>query len=487
MNLKHSLQILLANKYITPASLAAIAVFTITFVALYIPPYIGMADNGDYFRILYSNGIYFSNPNYDNYYLGYFIKEYGLFQYFNENQTMLISSQIIFIKLAIFINKLFYSDSTFDIRFQSAIFLVLYTVTIYYFVAALTSKLTKNRGYIVSLIVVIVFADTGYTAYFNSFFSESIVLIFLLLFTTFCYFLYLKRYNDYWLLVLIMISGIFLTTSKQQNAPIGIIIAVVGIFLLILYKPLTKKLLVMATMSILFFTGVFTYAAISDEFENINKIHAMTRGVLMSSPNPESTLDNFDIENQYTILNGDIYYLPFTTIDVNSDLLIENFYSKYNFVDILRYYITHPNQASKMLDLAAKNGFTIRPPAMGNYELSAGKEFGAQTKFFSAYSILKNKLAPKTFGFVIIWASIVIGIFLPNFVRGIKTKRYHEILGFPLVFVLLLFAFSAMAVSILGAGDADLSKHQFLFTVSFDVITIITIAEMMKNKSTKSK
>lgn len=482
MKLKNSLHIFLSNKYVTPASLAAIAVFAITFVALYIPPNIGMADNGDYFRILYSNGIYFSNPNYDNYYLGYFIKEYGLFQYFNENQTMLMSSQIVFIKIAIFLNKLFYSDTAFDIRFQSAIFIILYTISIYYFVAAITHRMSRKKGFIVSLIVVFVFADTGYTAYFNSFFSESIVLIFLLLFTTFCYFLYLKRYNDYALLILIMISGIFLTTSKQQNAPIGIIIAVVGIFLILLYKRLTKKLLVIATMTILFFTGVLTYAAISDEFENINKIHAMTRGVLMTSPNPEDTLKEFDIDKQYTILNGDIYYLPFTTIDVNSDLLIENLYSKYSFVDILKYYITHPRQAVKMLDLAAKNGFTIRPPAMGNYEISAGKEFGAQTKFFSIYSIVKQKLAPKTFGFIIIWTAIVIGIFSPAFVRGVRTKNYRDILGFPLVIILLLFAYSAMAVSILGAGDADLSKHQFLFTVSFDVITIITIAEVLKDK-----
>ena len=42
------------------------------------------------------------------------------------------------------------------------------------------------------------------------------------------------------------------------------------------------------------------------------------------------------------------------------------------------------------MNLAAKSAFTIRPPAMGNYEQSVGKPFGAQTSFFSGYSELKK-------------------------------------------------------------------------------------------------
>ncbi|MCY7490232.1 hypothetical protein ABNB59_09575 [Paenibacillus larvae] len=54
--------------------MAAAGVFLITAIALFVPPYIGMADNGDYFRVLYSNGLYFNAPDYDSQYLGYFVK-----------------------------------------------------------------------------------------------------------------------------------------------------------------------------------------------------------------------------------------------------------------------------------------------------------------------------------------------------------------------------------------------------------------------------
>ncbi|MEV2696642.1 hypothetical protein ABNC92_05550 [Paenibacillus larvae] len=59
--------------------MAAAGVFLITAIALFVPPYIGMADNGDYFRVLYSNGLYFNAPDYDSQYLGYFVKEYEFF------------------------------------------------------------------------------------------------------------------------------------------------------------------------------------------------------------------------------------------------------------------------------------------------------------------------------------------------------------------------------------------------------------------------
>ncbi|MBR2568250.1 MAG: hypothetical protein IKE34_03555, partial [Paenibacillus sp.] len=38
------------SRYVSPALLAASLVAIITIIALFIPPYIGMADNGDYFR-----------------------------------------------------------------------------------------------------------------------------------------------------------------------------------------------------------------------------------------------------------------------------------------------------------------------------------------------------------------------------------------------------------------------------------------------------
>lgn len=462
----------------SPAALAAYGVLAITCIALFVPPYIGMADNGDYFRVLYNNGLYFSTPDYDSHYFGHFIKEFGIFQYFNENGGGLFTSQSLFIRLSLWINRLV-DRTTFDIRVQAAIFTALYTVAVYLLVEAVTWKLPRRFGYPIAALAVFIFADTGYTAFFNSFFAESIVMIMMVFVLASGLLLYRKRYNDYAMLGIFFVSALLLTTSKQQNAPVGIIIGLLGIFLIFIRKQKSFRAIAASVLVTLMLAGVATYALIPEEFVNINKYHAMTRGVLQQSDDPEETLERFGMNRQYAILNGSNYYEPYTTVDVDSPVLEEHFYPKYGFGSILGYYAAHPGKAADMLNLAAQSAFQIRPPAMGNYELAAGKAFGEHTTFFSGYSLLKAAMAPKTFGFIVIWILAVLGVYLPAFVMAIRRGDRRGALQFPVIAMFILMGLSGIMVSIIGAGDADLSKHEFLFTAAFDLVTFLLIGDLL--------
>ncbi|WP_207911000.1 glycan biosynthesis hexose transferase WsfD [Paenibacillus albiflavus] len=470
------------SKYVSPAALAASGVLILTIVALFIPPYIGMADNGDYYRIIYSNGLFFNAPDYDSQYLGFFNREYGIFQYYNEHTSEVFSSQSLFIHLAIWLNKLLISPQIFDIRIQAAIYTLLYTIAIYLFVESITWQTPKKYGYPIALLAIFIFGDSGYTAYFNSFFGESNVLIMMILLFSSGLLLYRNRYNDYVMLALFTISGLMLTTSKQQNAPVGIIIAIMGVTLVLIRKQKLFRTLTICSLIGLLFAGIGTYLLIPKEFVNINKYHAMTRGILMESADPEVALRYFDIDRQYAILNKSIYYEPYTPVDVDSAILEKNFYSKYGFGSILTYYITNPDQAGKLLNLAAKSAFTIRPPAMGNYEKAVGKPFGTQTNFFSGYSLLKAYLTPSTFGFIVIWIILIIGCYLPSFISAIRTRNKRLALRLPLIVMMMLMGLSGILVSIIGAGDADLAKHVFLFTAAFDIVTFLFIADAIRRR-----
>lgn len=472
----------LFSRYLSPASFAALAVLIITVIALFTPPYIGMADNGDFFRILYSNGLYFNAPDYDSQYLGHFVKNFGILQYYNENGTTFTSSQSWFIQLSIALNTLLASSQVFDVRFQAAILTILYIIAIYLLVESLTWKIARKYGYIIALLAIFMFGDTGYTAFFNSFFSEGIVLIMMMLVFASGLLLYRRRYNDYAMLAVFTVSGFLLTTSKQQNAPVGVIIAVIGLFYLFIHVKRTFRVLMLTSLTVLMLAGIATYVLIPKEFVNINKYHAMTRGVLMGSDDPEGALEALGMDKQYAILKDSIYYEPFTTVDVDSPILEENFYSQYGFGAIVGYYISHPDQAGSMLNLAAKNAFSIRPAAMGNYEKSAGKPFGQQTSFFSGYSLLKEALAPKTFGFIVIWMIVVIGVYMPAFVAAIKARNLRRASRLPLIVMMMLAGLSGIFVSIIGAGDADLAKHEFLFTAAFDLITFLVIADGVRRR-----
>jgi hypothetical protein len=467
----------LAARYISPSLFAAIGVLLLTVIALFTPPYIGMADNGDYFRVLYSNGLYFTQPGYDSLYLGHFVKEYGILQYFNENGELMVTSHSLFIRFALLVNKLLVSGQVFDIRVQAAMLTLLYTAAVYMLVEAVTWGVSRKYGYAAAALAVFMFADTGYTAYFNSFFGESIVFIMMLFLFASWLLLYRRRYNDYVLLAVFVLSSLILTTSKQQNAPVGLIIAVMAVFLIFLRSGRTFRVLTAASLAGIFAAGVATYVLIPKEFVNINQYHAMTRGVLLDSDNPEKTLKTFGIDEQFAILKETIYYEQYATADVNSALLEENFYNRYGFGSILAFYATHPDHLMSILNKAAKNAFTIRPEAMGNYELSSGKPFQAQTKFFSAYSLIKKSASPKTFGFIVIWMLIITGIYMPSFIAAVRAKDPRLIQKMLLILTTIAMGLSGIFVSIIGAGDADLAKHEFLFTVAFDLVTFLVLSD----------
>ncbi|MDG0794384.1 hypothetical protein OMP38_28775 [Cohnella ginsengisoli] len=468
-----------AARYASPSLLAAAAVLAISAAALFVKPYIGMADNGDYFRILYSNGIYFSAPDYSKQQFGYFIKDYGIFQYYNDAGVSLYSSQSLFVRQALQLNIWFLDARTFDIRTQAAIYLILYTVAVYMLVEALTWRAPAKRGYIIAALAVFIFGDTAYTAYFNSFYSEALMLIMSLFMLASGLLIYRGRFNDYTMLAVFVISSLLLVTSKQQNAPFGILIALFGIWLLLARSNRPYRLSAAGGLTLLLIVSIASYALIPQEFVNINKYHAMTRGVLPDSSDPEQSLKSMGIDGQYSLLSGTTYYDPYTTIDVNSNKMLTEFYGKFGFGKVLAYYATHPDQAGRMLNLAAQGAFTTRPETMGNYEKSEGLAFGAQTHFFSLYSMLKKALTPKTFGFIFLWAIIVVGLYMPSFVSAVRTKNRRQAVRLPLLLTMILLGLAGIAISIVGAGDADLAKHEFMFTIVFDLVTFITVSDAL--------
>jgi hypothetical protein len=479
--------LMLANRSVSPASISALGVLFITVIALFTAPYIGMADNGDFFRNIYSNGIYFNLPDYDSKYFGYFVKQYGIFQYYNENGATLDSSQSLFIKLSIGLNKLFFSSGVFDIRFQAAIYTVLYVAAIYLLIESITWNMSRRQGLVIAGIAIFIFGDTGYTAYFNSFYSESLVMIMMIFMFASWLLLYRKRYNDYAMLALFVISCVILTTSKQQNAPVGMIVAVLGVSLIWIRRDRLFRILTLVSVAVMMFAGIATYLNISKEFVNINQYHAMTRGVLKESANPETALNSFGINEQYAILKESIYYEHYGTVDVDSPILEKDFYSRYGFGSILKHYIANPSELSSILNVAAKSAFVIKPAAMGNYEESVGKPFRAQSHFFSLYSLIKEKLAPKTFGFIILWMLAVIGLYAPSFIAAVKSRNARGMQRMVLIVATIGVGLSGIFVSIIGAGDADIAKHEFLFTLSFDLVTFLTLSNVIGRRLTRRR
>ncbi len=462
----------------SPAAMAVLAAALILIFTLFIPPLVGMADNGDFYRVINGNGLYKLDRNAPDQYLSYFSSQYGVYQYFNEYESSLLSSQTPFIHAAIALDRLLTgNDAVFDVRFMAFLIGLWALVALYLLVDYATWGLERPFGYVVAAMAVLIFFDTGYIAYFNSFYAEGLVLVSFLTAMACALLTRQRRYPPYALLAGYVFSGLILTCAKQQNAPLGILLGLLCIPMMLNLpqedgeeaprpKGRTKRRIITGLCaSLLCFCGVAVYILIPQEFVEINQYHAMTRGVLISAENPEQVLERFDIDPQYALLDGSIYYERYPAVDVESDALKIDFFPKYNFVSIAAHYLTHPNDLIVMLNHTAKNAYAIRPDAIGNFERSAGREPGEKAAFFTLHSTLKNTVMPKTAGAVLIWLILVL---LTSFFKD----RWQTLV----LTCVILAGLSQVGVSIVGAGDADLSKHIFLYNVAFDCANFIILA-----------
>ena len=96
---------------------ASILVIFICCLTLFVRPIVGMADNGDFFRIISQSDVYYLQGDHEHSFLGYFDKDYGIYKYNNENPRMVVSTQPMLVKTAVFLDKLITRDYVFDIRF----------------------------------------------------------------------------------------------------------------------------------------------------------------------------------------------------------------------------------------------------------------------------------------------------------------------------------------------------------------------------------
>jgi hypothetical protein len=166
------------TRFPSPALTAALLTGVIMLILLFLPSAVGMADNGDFYRIMAGNGLYKLDRYEADQYFSYFSTQYGMYQYYNEFGSGFQSAQTPLIRMAITLNKLFTGqDGIFDIRFQAAI-LALYCMAAVYLITKYATLRAKGPfAYLIALLAVFIFADAGYIAYFNSFYAEGLAFV----------------------------------------------------------------------------------------------------------------------------------------------------------------------------------------------------------------------------------------------------------------------------------------------------------------------
>jgi hypothetical protein len=471
------------QKYISPAMLATILAAIVVGILLFIPPINGYADNGDFYRAMLSNGIY-RLPQNANQYVGYVVSKFGLFKYFNENNVAVFSSQAVFVKLAVILNRIFYSHQYFDIRFLGAVYYVTYLPAVYLLTKALVEPARRVRSYALAILVVLIFGDSSFTLYFNSFFAEPGMLIAFMYASAAIILLARGRYQHPWKLILLyFISVVFLITNKQQNAPLvlsfGLISA--GMFFLPKFKK-PKKLALVGGIGAIFCAGIMTYSLANQELNDANKYQSFTHGVLMENGDPSKRITKGEINEQFALMREQDYYAKtFDTVDPSSAYVKKHLTDQYSLAWIVRYYAQNPKQFVNLLDVATKDVMITQVKAVGDYTKDAGKKPGEQTRYFTLYSQVVSTFFPKKYAFICLLAVTLVLMYGVSGYVDLKAGRTFGVMRFFLILGLMTICVFVPIVSIIAVGDADLAKQLLMVPLSFDLVFLVFIADMLNN------
>lgn len=462
-------------------------VIIIGSITLFFKPIIGMADNGDFYRIISTNDVYQLNRNDDDLFNGYFNKEYGIYKYNNDSKTNFISTQSIFIKVAVSISQLFNKDYILDIRYMSWMFLLTEAIGIYLIVKALTNSLDNYKyKLIIAAVTIFIFCDNAYLAYYNSFYGEALnISFFLLSIGILLYAIEFNKLNKIYSMLAFGITSFIFLGSKQQLAPVGILMAIIVVRLG--FKQKEKLIKIFSLFLAVFFiaSSIFFYKGIAGDFKYINRYHSMNRGILLYELNPDEVMKYFNINEQYSLLQETTFYDDITLVNLYDEKLVDEYYEKFSTGNVISYYISHPKDFLKILKMAFNNAYSIRPNAMGNYEKSENKPFGAKCYYFALYSILKEKLFTSNIVLSVITIAVYLFSLVVRYIRAWKCKDEKATFKEEVYFYVFGVGLSQILISVVGAGDADLAKHVFMYNMSFDLIFIYFISLKLQKNTIK--
>ena len=460
---------------------ASVAAALLLFFMLFLPPYLGVADDGSLSRVMNSAGVYYQQTEVASNYNNYFVRLYSNYAPEAGYRGSFFNSQVALVRLAVWFDNVVTRDRVFDIRFLALLYGILYVPAVYLLVRQASMRVKKfSEGMVIGLLGVVFFADVGYITFFNSFYPEALWLVSLLYVAASAFSFQEDRgmAGDLKALVVFTVFALLLLSSRRQCAVLGFLFAGWCIKLLFIRKNWKWGLVCMTAAFLLCSASVGGLLRQESDFDNTSKFHAMTRGVLFQSDNPARTLQEFGIDPSYELLADTSGYdaLPFVTAE--DPAVYEDFLAQYTQADIALYYVKHPGKLLAMTDLAIKACFGIRRESCGNYEQSVGMAPQARSLFWGVWSRFKNFSAPKTIGFLALLGAAALLLYRKGYSLRPEEDRRNTVFMDGMA-VLFLICLVQAGVAIIGCGDAQMIQHCFLISASMDIMVYFILAELV--------
>jgi hypothetical protein len=459
---------------------AAAAVVIALFVLFY-PPMPGVADQGDFERVMTAAGLGEVNLRGES--AGYYWFKYVTTEYKLEklNMARLIgiiptTSMIYPITAARAVSKLT-GNMYFNTRFLAVVYAAIYILGLYLCLKWLRFK-RKSTAVFFTAASLLVLMDGGYLIWFNSLYGEAMMITGLLFFIGIVVYAVknLEEMKPRGILLLFIAAFLFLGAKMQCFVALPFMLMyTVRIALLKRknFRPVKlKEPLAACILALVFYVGGI-YVQINSTCGVDTEYNSVFYGILKNSPNPERDLAVLGLSTDMAVEAGKHAYLPkeqYVKYAPWSDLTKSEFNNKVSNLKLLRFYLLQPVRLMRGMEYTASNAFDTKG-SLGKFEKWAVKEYTPSFRRFTLWSDFRNTRLPKTLFFLIPFYVLVLLVSVLEYIRSSGDLQAR--LRIELLWLIAIIGLLQFPLPYIGNGEADTAKQLFLFNYTFDILFLV--------------
>ena len=478
------------NKY-TKYILCIFIIFSIGLIyyILFKYPQVGVADQGDFDRVMNSVGLSLlesdkANPDFKRFYQ-YIVTDYKI----NINiYTLLIgifgSSMGYLITFINFICKLL-GQEVFKTQYIAIAYAIIYISSIAIILKNLNVK-SNYKLFIIALLSIFVFMDGNYIVWFNSLYGEPMMLSILLLFlAAFLYYIkckYTEKNIGLKILFVYISAFMFLGSKMQVLTTLPFIIILLGKILWDnrrILEPNKLKLLTVFLIIIIIYP--IQINMVNKNISKDTQYNSVFYGVLNGSKTPRQDLIDLGLNPDMTSEAGKHSYLDaseYVKYVPRNPITEEEFYSKIGNGKLAKFYLTHPKRLIEGMQYTAGKAF-ITSTSLGKGYRADSEEPLIEFNRFTTWSDFREDKFPKKLWFII---TVFISIFVVSAIEFVKNKSNREVKDkIVLLWGLVLIGAIQFPMPYVGNGQADTAKQLYLFNFVFDILILTSTFYILFN------
>ncbi|MBZ5673516.1 MAG: glycosyltransferase family 39 protein [Acidobacteriia bacterium] len=429
-------------------------------VQLFVPPTIGLANNGDFPKVM---GLFdLGAPRGDEYgYVDWIYRFDPIYHW----EAGFYSSETLVAAAPISLSHAFSKDGSFDLRWMGLVHGLLFLLAVYLMEGLLT-PVEGWRWYVLWAVIAIGFGDVMYTSYFNSFYMDAATYVFLMLSVV----LFLRaatwrRKSDaIWLVICVAL----LLLSKSQHAILGLWIAPLFAFFGRSLWPGNGRLFSIASTTLVAAAALVGLELVPFDYAAHGYYSVIFWQVLPHSANVKADLEALGLDESYARFVGTHAYSAGSGF--RDPEFAAAFMQRTSFARLGWYFLTHPKDTDLALDSALGEGGRQRPP-MGNFDRGAGSPPFTESHSFALWSDAKRALFHEHGIRYGIGYALVTGLACAPAIARRKTLSSALVAG-----VLAIAGMGVTEVLIASLADAvDVTRHYFIAATILDMELLIVL------------